>query len=275
MEEDSKPLVREVPYDIIVNNKHSAWPHKVSFVRELHPCPRKRPGMEFRSSLIWFSHSSVRRTYCVPFITKSGKLSIHSLYVWKAHPEQIFFSMVSTVYRRLLRIISKRNFKSISASFCHSIMKVAIVYMLHKSDNIIDRFLGMARPGTPMKAVNGYAHFCVTALDENKRFVYSQAWYQAYWLKFLGRRPRDKSRYKVDMGSHLRNNFLDVTDICDDEKRLAFENSLDFFNCTPLRKFEKRVPLSRRESSGSLPSLSESLKDEITKDLETLTNWSW
>jgi len=83
------------------------------------------------------------------------------------------------------------------------VTKIAIVYILTKDDWIIDRFLGMARKGTPKKVAYNFAHFCVSGLGENKRFVYSQVYQQTNWLQFQGSRPSVKSREKE--GCHLRN----------------------------------------------------------------------
>jgi hypothetical protein len=122
--------------------------------------------------------------------------------IWKSFPQQVLFSLISTVYKRILRILRKRKCttkRTLKAAF-----KACVVYTITRSD-ILDRFLGMCRKGTPVKVVEGYTCKCVYELDENKRFVYSQAFYNANWLKSLVHRPRDKSRIVVDCGSHLRN----------------------------------------------------------------------
>jgi hypothetical protein len=164
--------------------------------------------MEFRTSTRLFeSNSPHREWFQIPYVSLSGKLSIHTLYVWKTYPQSVFYSVVSTVYQRLLKILLKRFNYKLSRRYRDIIIKISILYILNQNDTLIDRFLGMARSRTPIKYVAGYAHYCVSDLDENKRFVYSQAYFQANWLKFQASRPSDKSRDSYHRGSHLRNLF--------------------------------------------------------------------
>jgi len=161
--------------------------------------------MEFRSSTRWFSEElSVRKVRQIPFISKSGKFSASTLYFWRSYPEQVFLSVVSTVYSRILAILHKR-FKRVSRRLRDSIVKVSTVYTINKDDYIIDRFLGMARPGTPMKHVSNFAHYCAIQLDDDKQFVYSQALRRADWLKFQAHGPGDKSSKYMCHSTHLRN----------------------------------------------------------------------
>lgn len=84
---------------------------------------------------------------------------------------------------------------------------------------------------TPIKKVESYICKCVYELDENKRFVYSQAFYNANWLKSLANGPRDKSRKEVDCGTHLRNlGFLDWSHKYDDVRASdSFNRSIDLW----------------------------------------------
>jgi hypothetical protein len=103
----------------------------------------------------------------------------------------------------------------------NSAFKISAVYVLTRDNWLLDRFLGMARKGLPLKQVEKFTHFCVCELDENKRFVYSQVYFQANWLKFQVFRPRDKSSNKVSAGSHLRNLGFSSVSPLNDDKRLA------------------------------------------------------
>jgi len=168
--------------------------------------------MKFKTSLRWFSeHLSKREVFQIPFVSRSGKLSINTLYFWRAYPEQVFISVLSTVHSRILAIMHKRFSMRVSRRLRDAIIKVAAVYTINKDDYIIDRFLGMARPGTPIKYISNFAHFCAFQLDEDKRFVYSQALARANWLKYQAKGPGDKSRKQMCHPTHLRN-LLDGLD---------------------------------------------------------------
>jgi hypothetical protein len=196
--------------------------YKFPIVKELNPNPANRPGMEFRSSLSWFCPEiSVRKYRNVPFITKSGKLSAHTLCVWRCYSEQLIMSLISTVNSRLLQILKKRFKSKLSRRWMNVSFKTSIVYILTRDNWVIDRFLGMAHPRgkASIKLAENHITYCVCELDENKRFVYSQAYFQANWLKFQVFRPRDKSSEKVNVGSHLRSlGILDVAQLDDNIK---------------------------------------------------------
>jgi len=196
--------------------------YRFPFVRSLHPTPSQFPGMEYRTSVGWFDTSYSRRSFhSIPFISKSGKFSLHTLSVWKAYPEQVIFSLISTVYARILKILRKRFNYRVHKRIMNCAFKLSSVYVILKNNKFIDRFLGMARKGTPMKLVENYVHHIVCGLDENKRFVYSQAYFQANWLKFQVFRPRDKSSEKVKIGTHLRNLGFSSVEQLDDNHILS------------------------------------------------------
>jgi len=196
-------------------------PHSISFVKTLHPVVR--PGVECRSSVGWFDSSLSRRRFqAVPFVCKSGKLSLHTLFVWKAYPEQVIFSLISTVYFRLLSILRKRFGFNLRSRLMNCAFKISIAYVLTRHNWLIDRFLGMSRKGSSIKTIEKHVHFCVCELDENKRFVYSQAYFQANWLKFQVFRPRDKSSEKVRIGTHLKNLGFEDRSLLDDNDRIAY-----------------------------------------------------
>jgi len=201
------------------------------YVRDLHPHPAKWPGMEYRSSLRWFKEDlPSREVFQIPFVSKSGKFSANTLYFWRAFPEQVFMSMTSTVYQRILKMLLKR-FGHVNRRYRDAIIKVSTVYVIMKNDYIIDRFLGMARKGTPIKAISNFAHYCAIQLDDDKRFVYSQALRRADWLKFQAFGPGDKSSKYRCHSTHLRN-LLDGRDEPTDNKlrHLEFKKSMDFWS---------------------------------------------
>lgn len=255
---------------VVIDNRPSAHPHFPSFVRELHPSPIKRPGMEYRTSIRWFSeHQSIRKMFQIPFISKSGKFSINTLYFWKAYPEQIFFSVISTVYQRLLKIMTKRHSR-INRRFRDAIIKIAIVYAIIKDDTIIDRFLGMTRRGgAPIKAISNYAHYCAVQLNEDKRFVYSQAFHQANWLKFQSRGISDKFSIKMCRSTHLRGLLLDGLVEQPSNIGQIYLDLIDFWVTCPVSVVsEAGSHYGASLSSGSVPFSSETLAwlDEGSED---------
>jgi hypothetical protein len=112
-------------------------------------------------------------------------------------------------------------------------MKISITYTITKDNWIIDRFLAIQKNN--VKAANHFAHFCVFHLDEDKRFVYSQAWQQAHWLKFQAFGPSDKSSKRVSEGTHLRNLFSDGSfpGMCNG---YTFKNCTQFWFVQPILK---------------------------------------
>jgi hypothetical protein len=234
-------------------------PFKHKVIKELHPISLKRPGMEFRSSLRWFDYVASKRSYIsIPFVNKWGKLSLSTLYIWRAYPEQVFSSVASTVYKRIRSVLQKR-LKRLSQCDKNNIFKISLSYVLTKDYWIVDRFLGMSRKTTPRKLVTNFVHYCVSKLDADKRFVYSQAYQQANWLKFQALGPSDKSRVQTWKKTHLLNlqKGLPLGRI---SKSVAFEKSIDFWDVTPFLHVKKIGP-SQLSDSGYFLKLSELAKD--------------
>lgn len=181
---------------------------KTKIIRQSHPSPSG--GVSFRSSMRWFVSRDQLVTNSVPYISKQCKISIYNTYRWRSYPAQTFATVASTLYRRIMNLLLKRHSNNLSYAkgLRNACIKVSLCYAITHHDYIIDRFLGMTRrkSRSPKKVVNGYVHRCVCNLDGDKRFVYSQAYTQANWLKFLVKRPSDKSRENSGrrIGSHLK-----------------------------------------------------------------------
>jgi hypothetical protein len=190
---------------VIIDHRESDTPHFPMYVRSVHPNHGICPGMEYRSSLRWFPvDSSKRSVYQIPFISKSGKFSASTLCFWRAYPEQVIMSIISTVYQRLLKILLKR-FTYVDRGYRDCLIKISAIYTINKNDFVLDRFLGMARKGTPKRSVRNFVHYCAIQLDDDKRFVYSQALRRADWLKFQAKGPGDKSSKHCCHQTHLTN----------------------------------------------------------------------
>jgi hypothetical protein len=221
----------------ITTGPPSGTEYKIPFVRETHPTPSRRPGMDFRTSERSFqSLKPERSVFAVPYFAASGKASNRTLYHWRAHPQQVFFSMLATIHSRVSSLVSKRFVKRTRQLF-DACFKVSALYAITHDDYILDRFLGMCRPCTPMKSVHGFLTFCVSQLDANNRFVYCHAMYQAKWLQFRVSSPRDKSRASRWVEDHIRpNDWTDIStpgDVLESWK--AFANCMQFMKVTKIQ----------------------------------------
>jgi len=196
------PSKQHAQYRIYSENRPGTRRYFPLYIAELHPRTCNHPGMRFRTSLRWFdtNHDQLM-VRSVPFISKVGKLTVYTLYYWKCYQHQLFASLIATVYQRLQSILYKR-YKGKGSRYFKVALKVAIVYALTHDDRLIDRFLGASSNGRPVAAAQSLAHIGVSNLDGKQRFVYSQAYLQGTWLRYLALRPRDKSR-KEDVTEHL------------------------------------------------------------------------
>jgi len=233
--------------------------------------------MEFRSSLSWFNPQlSLKKFRAIPFVGKSGKFSIHTLCVWKSYPEQVIFSLISTVHRRVLKILMKRHV-TVSKRLLNACFKMSILYCITRNNWIIDRFLGMTRAkrGAPIKKVESLIHVCVCALDANKRFVYSQAYFQANWLKFQVFRPSDKSGEKVQVGTHLRNlGFYDVSSLHDNRLLSeSFQRSSDLWQIHDIVSGDTGAHFLGSSESASLLSEPIEFNGSLEEDQSSDEDW--
>jgi len=137
---------------------------------------------------------STKKPIPLPFIERSGKLSMSAIAVWNAYPEQIVATLSSTIYLRLKKVLTKRFGLKIATALRDVTFRCASLYAVTHNDWIIDRFLGILRrkPLDGRKVVKSLFHFVLCNLGENERFVYNQIYFQISWLTFRSKRPRDK-----------------------------------------------------------------------------------
>lgn len=156
-------------------------------------------GYAVRSSTRWFLRQNwptYRRPIPLPYIQKSGKLSMSAIAIWNAYPEQIVASVSSTVYLRLKKLLTKRHGKKNMTALRDVTFRCASLYAITHNDWLIDRFLGILRrkPLEGKKVVKKLLHSVLCNLGENERFVYNQIYFQISWLTFRSKRPRDKPK---------------------------------------------------------------------------------
>jgi hypothetical protein len=101
--------------------------------------------------------------------------------------------MSSTIFKRIQRVIIKRHGTRFGFS-CHDLLiEASIAYAIRRDDWILNRLLGILKKKNKKPAKIATKRYVAT-LDEDQRFVLSQALQQANWLTFRAYRPRDKSR---------------------------------------------------------------------------------
>lgn len=152
--------------------------------------------MRMKMSTRWIQDYSpkCRRTFSIPYIDKAGKDSVFPLARIDCHPMQLVGSLVATKFDRIMKVIRKRFIWKEAKALRESAFSAAIVSVVTQSAWIIDRFLGVSRVFSKKKIADHLVRESVRRLDDIQRFVYSQAYNQAYWLTSRSERPRDKSR---------------------------------------------------------------------------------
>lgn len=133
----------------------------------------------------------------VPFYDMKGFQTGCSLGSWTCMPHQFISSCISTVFSRLNKHTRNHNpWRCVDAA--ESILtRAAIYYTLTNNTWFWDRVLVLSKD---IKKNKNLIHrltvrFTMKA-DENYRFVYSHACFQAKWLISRALRPRDKSFLK-------------------------------------------------------------------------------
>jgi hypothetical protein len=133
----------------------------------------------------------------VPFIDRLGRYTGRSIFRWRARVTDVFATTVSTIASRLLRYASKHNHSKVVGRHRRLILRSAAYYALSKNSYYMDRFLYFLRGlGERSRPAHAALVSNIVKLDANKRFVYSQACYQANWLLTRALKPRDKSKLK-------------------------------------------------------------------------------
>jgi hypothetical protein len=160
------------------------------------------PATRVRLSTRWIANYThlCKREIGIPYINNSGKIGLTTICRWFAHPLQVIATISATVFQRLQQILIRRHGTRFAFAHKDVTIRTAICYSISRNDWIIDRFLGYYK----RKANNGpyialLSKF-IAQFDDDKRFVYSQAWQQAYWLTSRSERPRDKSKLEYAPG---------------------------------------------------------------------------
>lgn len=159
--------------------------------------PLRQKGVVIKSSLAWIdTYRTPGGVLSVPFIDSLGRFTGHRLYRWDCDPRALIATTISTIARRLLLYCGRHNPAKVVKRFSKSILGAAAYYAFSKNSYYWDRVLFFSRN---LESRGNLIHrlrlFFSSKWDDNKRFVYSQALYQANWLLSRVYRPRDKSLF--------------------------------------------------------------------------------
>jgi hypothetical protein len=154
------------------------------------------PTYSTKRSLRWIPdyNSDCSRVIGIPIVKVSGKFGLSVVAHWTCHPLQAIASMSATVFKRLQSVLIKRHGSRFAFGVYKLTLEFAICYSLSRDDWLIDRFLGISRIRSKVPVLRSILRNFVKDLDDDQRFVHSQASRQAYWLTSRSERPRDKSR---------------------------------------------------------------------------------
>jgi hypothetical protein len=150
--------------------------------------------VKIRQSKSWFASPPGQVTYDIPYIDRIGKLTGHTVARWCCDPRQYIASVVSTIANRLVVYARRHNKFHIVRKNFYRIVRFSFLYAVTKNNYAMDRVLFFLRD---LEDRGGLIHRLMLRFlartDENVRFVYSHVCYQAKWLLFRAKRPRDKS----------------------------------------------------------------------------------
>lgn len=146
----------------------------------------------------------------IPLIDRLGRFTGFNVYRWDCNPSSVISTVISTICSRIRAYSHRHNkFKTV-LRFLPQLLRASTVYALTRNSYFWDRVLFVARDlATRGHLLHKISLYYLAKLDENKRFVYSQASYQAYWLLFRAKRPRDKSRF-IYKPSSVSTSFQDL-----------------------------------------------------------------
>jgi len=244
-------------------------------VRESHP--RYLPGLYPRTSVRWFETEGFQQSFTpIPFIGVSGKMSASTACFWTAYPQQIVATLTATVYQRLLRLVRRRHGYKYSQGCRETCFKAALYYTTTRDDWFLDRFLGIFKRRNRRAAHNLFT-LVFSNLDENFRFVISQASKQASWLSFRCRavvnpqyERRDKSGIK-DTDSDFSLSFGEELEPDPVEIRVLWRKASQAWKTLHEHRHAATYSLSSDESSECDMFRSELSEDAIEKELR---HWS-
>lgn len=162
---------------------------------KLPPNQRQVRGVSLRRSARWVDYLPEfnQMEFDLPLIDRLGRYTGKALYSIACRPTDVVATVISTIFSRLKRYSCYHNSFRAFKLREKDIFRAAVLYALSKNSYYMDRILYFLRDlkerGRLIHPVT--LHF-LSKGNEDKRFVYGQACYQANWLIFRAAKPRDK-----------------------------------------------------------------------------------
>jgi len=163
-------------------------------------------GVVIRRSQRWLDCAPcAQQRLPIPLINDVGKNTGLTLYEWHANLPSHCATVCSTISSRLMSYARRHNPSKTVCRFARVIARISAYYYLTWNNYLMDRILYFLRNlEVRGKLIHQVLLKFVAKLDVYKRFVYSQASYQANWLLFRAQSgPRDKSKFKVKLGGPI------------------------------------------------------------------------
>lgn len=139
----------------------------------------------------WLEVRDGYRRLAVPYIDKRGCIWPSPMAEAKMLPQQLFKSLVSAVYIKMLKRTKANNYKFRRLSKSRLLMACALSVIKHRV-GVLDRVTAMLVRG---RSPAGYIYHLLRTTDEQNRFLIDQVLHRASWFKLRGGRgrPSDKS----------------------------------------------------------------------------------
>jgi len=148
---------------------------------------------KFRTSKTWMTGIRSAKSVCkVPYIDKQGEIHATSICYWRCDATQLYASVTSTVYKRLVGMSRTVPYKKRCAR--DLLLKIALVYSLENDECWFRRCKAMLGKA---KDLRNFVYGFMKRMDQNKRFLFDQAQQVALWFQFRSRLPRRRDRSTI------------------------------------------------------------------------------
>jgi len=166
-------------------------------IKNLNRDTLRQKGIVVRGSSAWIdAYKTPNGGLGVPFIDKLGRFTGHLVYKWSCDPRALIATVSATIIKRLLEHCRRHNKNFVVKKHRQSLIRAATYYAFSKNSYFWDRILFFSRNLEKSgRLIHRLSLFFSSKWDDNKRFVYSHANFQAKWLLLRARRPRDKSQF--------------------------------------------------------------------------------